>query len=268
MWKHADQFEGCCSNPGGSWWWFEPQMNMFLYQELLCVNKIKAQEKHSRKLPKLTNKSLIMGYKSLIIRERWIKTIIWKKPSYMTLCLFFWQKLWPDTAKFWLGYADLKILLHCLWECRIQKWCNTAESSIHITWTSQVVPVIKNPPANAGDTGHAGLIPALGRYLGEGNGNPLHYCCLVNSMERGAWGGYSPWSHKESDTTDHTTAIHILMTQQFSTLLNIPENFPHRFLREWIRKCSLRQQGGESRVGLHNLDSGWVKCVSGFVISI
>ena len=51
-------------------------MNMFLYQELLCVNKIKVQEKRSGKLPKLTNKSLIMGYKSLIIREKWIKTII------------------------------------------------------------------------------------------------------------------------------------------------------------------------------------------------
>ena len=32
--------------------------------------------------------------------------------------------------------------------------------------------VVKNPPANAEDTG---LIPALGRSPGEGNGNPLHY---------------------------------------------------------------------------------------------
>ena len=105
----------------------------------------------------------------------------------MTLCLFFWQKLWPDTAKFWRGYADLKILFHCLWERRIEKRCNTADSSIHITWTSQVVLVIKNPPANAGDTGDAGLIPVFGRSPGEGNGHPLQYCCLVNSMERGAW---------------------------------------------------------------------------------
>ena len=33
--------------------------------------------------------------------------------------------------------------------------------------------VIKNLPANAGDTGDAGLIPGLGRFPGEGNGNPL-----------------------------------------------------------------------------------------------
>ena len=37
---------------------------------------------------------------------------------------------------------------------------------------------------NAGDPG---LIPGLGRSLGEGNGNPLEYYCLENPMDRGAW---------------------------------------------------------------------------------
>ena len=44
--------------------------------------------------------------------------------------------------------------------------------------------VVKNPPANAGDSD---LIPGLGRSSGEGNGNPLQYSCLGNSMDRGAW---------------------------------------------------------------------------------
>ena len=35
--------------------------------------------------------------------------------------------------------------------------------------------------------GNPGLIPELGRYSGEGNGNPLQYSCLENSMDRGAW---------------------------------------------------------------------------------
>ena len=39
---------------------------------------------------------------------------------------------------------------------------------------------------NAGDLG---LIPRLGRSAGEGNGNPLQYSCLENSMDRGAWWG-------------------------------------------------------------------------------
>ena len=47
--------------------------------------------------------------------------------------------------------------------------------------------VVKNPPAKVGDTGDAGSIPVLGRSLGEGNGNPLQYSCLENSMDRGAW---------------------------------------------------------------------------------
>ena len=41
--------------------------------------------------------------------------------------------------------------------------------------------------SSAGDTGDAGLIPQSGRSPGEGNGNPLQYCCLWNPMDRGAW---------------------------------------------------------------------------------
>ena len=43
-----------------------------------------------------------------------------------------------------------------------------------------------NPPANAGDMENLGLIPGLGRSLGEGNGNPLQYSCLENPRDRGA----------------------------------------------------------------------------------
>ena len=37
------------------------------------------------------------------------------------------------------------------------------------------------------NVGDAGSIPGLGRSLGEGNGNPLQYYCLENSVNRGAW---------------------------------------------------------------------------------
>ena len=46
---------------------------------------------------------------------------------------------------------------------------------------------VKNPPANAGDLRGSGLIPGLGRYPEDGNGNPLQYSCLENLMNRGAW---------------------------------------------------------------------------------
>ena len=52
---------------------------------------------------------------------------------------------------------------------------------------TKVVLVVKNPPANAGDTRNTGSIPGSGRSPGEGNGNPLQCSCLENSMDRGAW---------------------------------------------------------------------------------
>ena len=52
----------------------------------------------------------------------------------------------------------------------------------------QVALVVKNLPANAGDIRDMGLIPGSGRSPGEGNGNPLQYSCLENSVDRGAWG--------------------------------------------------------------------------------
>ena len=47
--------------------------------------------------------------------------------------------------------------------------------------------VVKNPSANTGDIGDEGLIPRSGRSPGGGNGNPLHYSDLENTVDRGAW---------------------------------------------------------------------------------
>ena len=78
--------------------------------------------------------------------------------------------------------------LHCFLHplCRIILWW---------AFSSQLVPkagfpsgsVVKNLPADAGDTGDAGLIPGLGRFPSEGNGNTLQYICLENLIDRGAW---------------------------------------------------------------------------------
>ena len=47
--------------------------------------------------------------------------------------------------------------------------------------------MVKNSPANIGDTRDAGSIPGSGRSPGGGNGNPLQYSCLEDPMDRGAW---------------------------------------------------------------------------------
>ena len=53
---------------------------------------------------------------------------------------------------------------------------------------SQVVLVVENPPANAGDARDEASMPQLGRSPREGNGNLLQYSCLENSMEKGTGG--------------------------------------------------------------------------------
>ena len=50
----------------------------------------------------------------------------------------------------------------------------------------QMVLVVKNLPANAGDRDE-GSIPESGRSPGGRHCNPLQYSCLENSMDRGAW---------------------------------------------------------------------------------
>ena len=51
----------------------------------------------------------------------------------------------------------------------------------------QVVLLVKNPPANAGDVRPRAPTPGSVRFPGEGNCNPLQYYCLGNSMDRRAW---------------------------------------------------------------------------------
>ena len=47
--------------------------------------------------------------------------------------------------------------------------------------------VVKNLPAEAGESRDSGSIPGWGRSPGEGNGNPLLYSCLENPVYREAW---------------------------------------------------------------------------------
>ena len=50
-----------------------------------------------------------------------------------------------------------------------------------------MAPVVKKPPATAGDIRDASSIPGSGRSPGGGHGNPLQYSCLENPMDRGVW---------------------------------------------------------------------------------
>ena len=61
--------------------------------------------------------------------------------------------------------------------------------------------MVKNLPANTGDTGDLGSIPGSGKFSAEGNGNPLQCLCLGNPIDRGTWQAIVHAVAKELDTT-------------------------------------------------------------------
>ena len=93
---------------------------------------------------------------------------------------------------------------------------------IAINWASfPCSSALKYPPANAG---HAGLIPGLGRFLGEGNNNPLQYSCQENPMDRRAWWAtvhgvaqsqtrLSDWTTKSQFTSLYSRNYHKIVKQ-------------------------------------------------------
>ena len=70
----------------------------------------------------------------------------------------------------------------------------------------------KKPACNTGDPG---LIPELWRSLGVGNGNPLSYSCLYNSMDRGAWWG----AHGDGKVADVTEGLTLSLSSLIQTSL-------------------------------------------------
>ena len=79
-----------------------------------------------------------------------------------------------------------------------------SDTTERLNWTELKVflggTVVKNLPANAGDSGNSGLIPGSGRSPGAGHGNPLRYS---EFHAQRSLGGYSPQGHKQWDTPEH-----------------------------------------------------------------
>ena len=102
-----------------------------------------------------------------------------------------------------------------LWFRRTFWW--VCSETLSRTWWDDVWTWLDTPVGSDGDestcnTGDLGSIPGSGRSPREGNGNPLQYSCLENSMDRGAFGATVHGGWKESDwqnwVTNTLTFIH------------------------------------------------------------
>ena len=74
-------------------------------------------------------------------------------------------------------------------------------------WVSQVAPVVKNLPANSGDTRDMGSIPGTWRSTGRGNGKPLQYSCLGKHHGQRSLVCYTDLGVTKSQTQLSTHAI-------------------------------------------------------------
>ena len=67
--------------------------------------------------------------------------------------------------------------------------------------------MVKNLPANAGDTRHEGSIYGWGRSPEGGNGNPFQYSYLKNPRDKGTWWATVRGVAEESDMTERTCIV-------------------------------------------------------------
>ena len=96
------------------------------------------------------------------------------------------RKLWEMVKDREAWYAVVHDMTEQLNHNSIQQMAWDIPHEIHIASQVALLVLVKNPPANVGDIWDAGFIPGSWRFLGEGNGSPLQYCCLGNPMDRGA----------------------------------------------------------------------------------
>ena len=109
--------------------------------------------------------------------------------------------LWGSTEKNHLSSPQTVHSLHFTKKMKGWREWGKLSRTFKKEWAN--CTVVKNSPANAGDTGDSGSIPGLRRSPGGGHSNPLQCSCLENSHGQRSLVGYSPWGCKESDMAEH-----------------------------------------------------------------
>ena len=102
----------------------------------------------------------------LAMGEAWVQSLGWEDP---------WRREWLPTPVFWPGEFHGLYIVHGV----PKNWTRLRNFHFHFGDSDG-----KESACNARDQSS---IPGSGRSPGEGNGHPLQYSCLGNSMDRGAW---------------------------------------------------------------------------------
>ena len=97
-----------------------------------------------------------------------------------------------------------------------------------------MVPVVKNLPANAGNARDASLIPGSGRFPWRRKWQPAPVFMPEKSHEQRSLVGYSPWGHKELDTTELLTEQQLSNKNQIYINDNSHQAMPSH--TQWINK--------------------------------
>ena len=131
-------------------------------------------------------------------------------------------RLWKELQKMVIYYKS--ILIWGFLQCRRPRFDSWVGK---FSWRRDRLPTLiflgfpggsdgKESDCSVGDLN---LIPGLGRSPGRWHGNPFQYSCLENPHGQRSLVGYSPWGHKESDTTERlSTAQHPHLHMFFSPL--------------------------------------------------
>ena len=135
---------------------------------------------------------LLQRRRSVLSQCQWLLIVcIWIKPQVQKHCP-------PETLQGEISSSSPPLLLRKLvWSDPSGKAClpQADSTSIQMVYTpvfastreAEGFPGGSDSKVSACNAGDLGSIPELGRSPGEGNGYPLQYSCLENSLDRGAW---------------------------------------------------------------------------------
>ena len=129
----------------------------------------------------------------------------WNKQVWMSLCVYCaeWKRPYVVSPPYW---GSLSMDTKCpLYDITVHEGFQHPQIwYLPASWGCfPGGSVVKNPPANAGDTRDVGSIPGSGKSPGRGNSNPLQYSWR-KSHGQSSLVGYRPWGHRESDLIEHT----------------------------------------------------------------